>query len=183
MKVTVFGGSNPTAGSPEYKQAYDLGQLLAAAGHTVITGGYVGTMEAASRGANEAGGHVIGITCQEIENYRSTKANDWVLEEIRYDGLKDRINGLIHTCDAALALPGGVGTLAEISLMWNLLIIKAIPVKPLITIGAEWKSLLQTFMLGQGKYMHEIDHDLIRFADDIEMSLEMLSGWKMTQGR
>ena len=61
--VTIFGGSEPHAGEPAYEEARRLGELLAAAGFTVLTGGYIGTMEAVSRGANETGGHVIGITC------------------------------------------------------------------------------------------------------------------------
>lgn len=67
MNIAVFGGSQPKEGDPAYAEAYELGSLLAQAGHTVLTGGYIGTMEAVSRGAAEAGGHVIGVTCEEIE--------------------------------------------------------------------------------------------------------------------
>ena len=56
MNITIFGGSLPQTGSKGYQEAYNLGQLLAQAGHSVITGGYIGTMEAVSRGAAEAGG-------------------------------------------------------------------------------------------------------------------------------
>jgi len=179
MKVTVFGGSSPQPGSPEYSQAVHLGRMLALAGHTAVTGGYIGTMEAVSRGAREAGGHVIGITCKEIERYRPTSANAWVVEEIAFETLKDRLYALIDTCDAAIALPGGVGTLAEISLMWNLLIIEGQPPKPLIAIGVEWKAVMQTFIAGQGGYIQESDRDWLQFAENVEMSLELLSGWKM----
>ncbi len=81
MNITIFGGSQPKPGSPAYAEAYELGKLLALAGHTVLTGGYMGTMEAVSRGANEAGGHVIGVTCADIEAWRGTRANAWVKEE------------------------------------------------------------------------------------------------------
>ena len=74
-RVTVFGGSKPHAGSQAYAQAQRLGELLALAGCTVLTGGYIGAMEAVSRGAAEAGGHVIGITCDEIESWRPVKPN------------------------------------------------------------------------------------------------------------
>jgi uncharacterized protein (TIGR00725 family) len=63
MKISVFGGSQPEEGSLAYQEAYQLGKLLAEAGHIVLTGGYIGTMEAVSRGASEADGHVIGVTC------------------------------------------------------------------------------------------------------------------------
>ena len=55
MKVSVFGGSQPKEGSTAYAEAQELGKLLAERGHTVLTGGYIGTMEAVSRGAREAG--------------------------------------------------------------------------------------------------------------------------------
>lgn len=55
MNVTVFGGSQPKPGTPAYEEARQLGELLAQRGHTVLTGGYIGTMEAVSRGAAHAG--------------------------------------------------------------------------------------------------------------------------------
>src|SRR6185295_11638657 len=104
------------------QEAYELGKLLAGAGHTVLTGGYMGTMEAVSKGANEAGGHVIGVTCAQIESWRATGPNAWVKEQRRFETLQERLNCLIDSCDAAIALPGGPGTLTEIALSWNLMI-------------------------------------------------------------
>ena len=77
-------------------------------------------MEAVSRGASEAGGHVIGVTCVDIENWRKVGANRWVKEEWRKQTLIERLQALVEGCDAALALPGGPGTLTEVSLMWNI---------------------------------------------------------------
>ena len=59
-RVTVFGGSRTEPGDQDYQQAYFLGELLGKAGYTVLTGGYIGSMEAVSRGAAESGGHVVG---------------------------------------------------------------------------------------------------------------------------
>src|SRR5262245_61788773 len=111
MNISVFGGSQPKEGSPAYYEAMELGRLLAQRGHTVLTGGYIGTMEAVSRGAHEAGGHVIGVTCEDIETWRPIKANRWVKEERRMKTLVERLHALIHESDAAMALPGGAGTL------------------------------------------------------------------------
>src|SRR5690606_21772609 len=104
-RISVFGGSKPRPGEPDYEQALRLGSLLGAAGYTVLTGGYIGTMEAVSRGAAEAGGHVVGITCDEIEAWRPVKHNQWVLEEQRHGTLRERLSALIDGCDGALALP------------------------------------------------------------------------------
>src|SRR5512139_2410435 len=105
LNITVFGGSQPKEGDPAYREAFELGRLLAQAGHTVLTGGYIGTMEAVSRGANGAGGHVIGVTCEEIEKWRPVKPNRWVIEERRRSTLQERLTDLIKGCDAAIALP------------------------------------------------------------------------------
>src|SRR3990172_5346318 len=124
MKVSVFGGSQPKEGTPAYEEARSLGELLAQQGHTVLTGGYIGTMEAVSRGAAEAGGHVIGVTCEDIERWRPVRRNAWVMEEWRRKTLLERLRSLIDNCQAAFALPGGPGTLTEISLTWNLMVIQ-----------------------------------------------------------
>ena len=61
----------------------------------------MGTMEAVSRGAHEAGGHVVGVTCESIETWRPVKMNQWAKEERRNKTLIERLQGLINGCDAA----------------------------------------------------------------------------------
>jgi len=173
-RVTVFGGSSPKPGEKAYEQAFLLGKLLGQTGYTVITGGYVGTMEAVSRGANEAGAHVIGITCEQIESYRHVKVNPWVHEEIRYKTLRDRLWALIDNCDAALVLPGGIGTLTEISFFWNELAIKASHPRQLIALGEGWKTILDVFFNSMSEYIPEQIYRLITFAPDIETALLLL---------
>lgn len=174
MNVAVFGGANPQAEGASYADAYRLGQILAQAGHTVLTGGYIGIMEAASRGAAEAGGHVIGVTCQEVETWRQVKPNAWVLEERRFVTLHERLLALIDGCDAAVALPGGIGTLAEISLMWNRMHISAIPTKPLILVGRGWKQTMEGFYGALGSYVADHARQIIYFVDDVDCVIPML---------
>lgn len=174
MNVTVFGGSSPIPGSQAYQEAYNLGKILASAGYSVLTGGYIGTMEAVSRGAAEAGGHVIGVTCSQIESWRPVKANAWVQEEKRFDTLQDRLQELIQNCDAALALPGGPGTLTEIALTWNLMVIHAIPKKPLILIGTGWKEVMNTFFQTLGDTIPNDQWEFLQFANDIDSACSLL---------
>lgn len=168
MNVTVFGGSAPKPGTPAYQDAYQLGWLLASSGHTVLTGGYVGTMEAVSRGASEAGGHVIGITCEEVENFRTGGANRWVKEERHFPTLRERLYALIDGCDASIALPGGPGTLTEISLTWNQLILGSLAPRPLILIGEGWKKVFQQMYEQLGNYTPEKHRALLQFTDTID---------------
>ncbi len=174
MKISVFGGSQPQPGSEPYQEARELGRLLAEKGHVVLTGGYIGTMEAVSRGASEAGGHVVGVTCTQIENWRSIGANEWVKEELRKETLLERLECLITSCDAALALPGGPGTLAEISLMWNLMIIGGLEKRPLILIGDGWHSVFDEFFQQLGPYSPPNQRGLLRFAPDSQAAVGML---------
>ena len=76
-------------------------------------------------------------------------------------------------CDIALALPGGVGTLAEISLLWNRILIASIPARPLILIGHAWKEVFQAFFKQLGEYVNERDHRWLLFADDIEQAFRL----------
>ncbi len=146
MNVTIFGSADPKPGSSAYQQAWLLGKLLAQAGHVVLTGGYIGTMEAISRGAAEAGGHVIGVTCEEIERWRPVRPNPWVKEEWRCQTLNERLDTLITCGEATLALPGGVGTLTEIALTWNRLVIASIAPRPIVLIGPSWRSTFTAFI-------------------------------------
>ncbi|HTP03317.1 MAG TPA: LOG family protein [Anaerolineales bacterium] len=174
MNISVFGGSQPQEGSPAYQDALELGRMLAEKGYTVLTGGYMGTMEAVSRGASEAGGHVIGVTCEQIEKWRALGANRWVREERRTESLLDRLQGLIEGCDAALALPGGPGTLAEISLMWNLMIIGGLEKRPLILIGDGWQAVFSCFFQDLGLYSPPNQRGFLRFAPDGASAVAML---------
>ncbi len=175
IRITVFGGSLPQPGSSAYEEAFRLGQLLGAQGFTVLTGGYIGTMEAVSRGAAEAGAHVIGVTCDEIEAWRPVAANRWVMEEYRFPTLRERLFSLIENCDAALALPGGIGTLAEIAVMWSQLQTRAIASRPLILIGAGWQRVFDTLYQEQGDYINSTHRGLLLFAATVEEALESLN--------
>jgi hypothetical protein len=175
MNVTVFGGSHPKPGSPAYLEACDLGKLLAQAGHVVLTGGYVGTMEAVSKGASEAGGHVVGVTCDEIERWRGVKANPWVKEERHFVTMQERLNELVLACDAAVALPGGPGTLTEIALTWNLMIVDSIPRKSLILVGPGWKAVFSEMFRSLGEVTPAHQRVLLQFAPTVHTAVKLLT--------
>lgn len=169
MKViTVFGGSAPTPESSAYLEAYQLGKQLASEGYAVQTGGYIGTMEAVSKGASDAGGHVIGVTCDEIESWRPVAPNRWVKEQKRRPTLRERLYVLIDECDGAVALPGGIGTLAEIALTWAQLQIQPEDQRPLILLGEGWKKTIQTFHRELGAYIKDADQKLVLLEPTVE---------------
>jgi len=78
------------------------------------------------------------------------------------------ISGLIKNCDAAIALPGGVGTLAEISLTWNMIILESIPVPYLILVGDSWRNVINTLYTEMPEFIPNSVRNYIRFCDNVE---------------
>jgi uncharacterized protein (TIGR00730 family) len=144
--INVFGSSMPQPGSADYENARTIGRLLAEAGFTVQTGGYSGIMAAASQGANEAGGHVIGITSVQIEQFRPIPANPWVKEEIKKQALRERLLYLVDSCHGAIVMPGGIGTLSEMALIWSFVQTGELSPRPIITVGGLWQRTLAAFI-------------------------------------
>jgi uncharacterized protein (TIGR00730 family) len=128
--ITVFGSAQPHPDSPAYEEARDLGQRLAEVGYAVVNGGYSGTMEAVSRGATERGGTAIGITCAAFDD-RRPGGNPYLA----------RLRQLVELGDAYIVLDGGIGTLLELFLVWNLLAIRSVH-KPCLLVGAHWHDVL-----------------------------------------
>ena len=144
--ISVFGSASPQPDSADYQNAYQMGKYLAEAGFSVQTGGYNGIMAAASHGAADAGGHVIGVTCQQIENYRPSPPNQWVMEEIKHQTLNQRLAYLVDNNDGIIVMPGGVGTLTELSLSWSLVQVGEISPRPIIVVGELWARTLEAFI-------------------------------------
>lgn len=174
--VSVYGSSLAKPGSPAYEEAQTLGELLAKAGFTVATGGYHGLMEATSRGAAEAGGHVIGVTSSVFDgwNGRGVEANQWVAEEIRFDSLRERLHHLVAFSDAAVSLRGGVGTLSEVALTWSLIQVGEITPRPFILLGKQWGELLEQYFQ-DGAYIREEHMKLWRCVETPEEVVTVLS--------
>jgi uncharacterized protein (TIGR00725 family) len=161
--ISIFGSSQPQPGSVDYEQARAVGRLLAEAGYAVATGGYGGTMAAVSQGAAEAGGHVIGIGSARIERYRQDGLNGWVKEAHSYESLNERLLHLVTHNDGMIALPGGIGTISEVTLAWSLLQVSEIEPRPFALLGAIWQQTFITFY--DPTYIREKDWDLIYFAE------------------
>lgn len=159
--MAIFGSSATDPQSQEWADAEAAGTRCAQAGLAVITGGYSGTMEAASQGASLAGGHVIGVTAPELFSSR-TAANEYVDEEIVSGSLGERIGLLTGLASGVLVLPGSIGTAAELVVSWNLNHVgrsNGGQRLPTVAVGSEWRELwnLATARLGA-------------FADDVEVT-------------
>ena len=143
--ISVFGSAAPLPNTADYEAARTVGRLLAQAGFAVQTGGYSGVMAAASQGATEAGGHVIGVTSAQVERYRPIQANEWVVEEIKCETLRERQFHLVSRCEGAIVMAGGIGTLAEMAMMWSLVQVGELSPRPIVLVGDLWQRTLAAF--------------------------------------
>jgi uncharacterized protein (TIGR00730 family) len=170
-RVAVFGGAWVTETEAEHEAARRLGAAAARAGADVITGGYQGVMAAASRGAVEAAGTVVGATITSFS--AMVPVNGWLTHEVESGDLFGRLP-LISDADAWVAFAGGVGTLAEVALCWNLVQTASASARPLIVVGERWEALLAEFRK-QLLITDERHLDLIRLAERPEDALTLLA--------
>ena len=150
--VTIFGGSRCTEADPEYAQAHRVGELLAEAGFVICTGGYLGIMEAASRGAREKGGRVLGI----VMNQFKAEPNRYLTDKVATAHFYERLQHLIIRSVGFIALRGGMGTVTEVSLVWNKLQTRVIEPRPIVLLGDCWPPIVEAWK----KYLVVSDTDI-----------------------
>jgi hypothetical protein len=139
--VSVFGTGTAKPGDKNFVLAEQLGRLLAESGFAIANGGYGGTMLATAKGAREAGGEVIGVTCSA---FGRGKANEFVSREIVTTSLNERLDTLISIGSAYVVLPGGTGTLLELAFVWELKNKGFLSAdKPIILLGDYWGRLVE----------------------------------------
>ena len=139
--IAVYGSSTVQDSDAAWRLSYELGRELAGAGAGVMTGGYGGIMAACSRGAHEAGGHVVGVTVELFE--KRGPVNRWVKEHIHTPDLFERLRVIVGRADGFVTVPGSIGTLTELFLTWTLLSVQGRPSAPLVLLGAHWPRYLE----------------------------------------
>ncbi len=166
--VTIFGGSKCSESDPEYRQAMRVGELLAVAGFTICTGGYLGVMEAASRGARESGGRVLGI----VMNQFKSEPNRFLTDKVATPHFYERLQRLITRSVGFIAIRGGMGTVTELSLVWNKIQTRVIGPRPLVLLGDCWRPVVDQWQ----KYLAVSDLDVaaLDFADTPEEAVEII---------
>jgi len=139
--VAVFGSSTVREHDSAWREAHQLGGALAKRGLATMTGGYGGAMAAASRGAHEAGGHVIGVTVDLFE--RRGPVNPWVRERVHTPDLFERLRYLTDAADGYVAVAGSIGTLSELFLVWTMVSVEGRQPAPIVLMGPQWHSWLE----------------------------------------
>jgi len=171
--ITVFGSSRPNAGQPLYEQAFQLGAALAEHGFVLCTGGYGGVMEAASRGASEAGGKTVAVTAEIFKS----RVNPWVQDEVRVNTWEERLFELIRRGHGYVTCAGGTGTLVELAVVWEMLNKHIMPVKPFVALGDFWRPIIKRVReveTGHESPWGEAGGEMIYFAADAQDAVRHL---------
>ena len=171
--VTVYGSSQVGPGDKDYRDAVAIGEALAKAGCTVMSGGYFGVMEAVSKGANSAGGRVIGVTTDQISLQFNVQPNRFLDEIINYADLRDRLLHMVENADGYLAMPGGIGTLHEIAETWELMRIGGIARRPFVCYGSMWAEVIA--IMEGSPYLGPGYHGMITIARDVRTVIDAFS--------
>lgn len=179
--VTVFGSTRFGQRHPYYEQAREVGLGLARAGFTVMTGGGPGLMEAANRGAKEAGGISVGCNIQLPSEQRP---NEYLDRWITFRHFFVRKLMLVKYSYAFIAMPGGFGTLDEIFEVATLIQTEKIKTFPLVLIGSEfWRPLIEFLrdrMLRDGT-IDPLDIERLLVTDSPQEAVQSLTEVAQTQ--
>lgn len=180
LEVGVMGSARLGEDSAWWSQARSLGTLLAEAGFAVVTGGYGGLMAAVSQGAHERGGQVIGLP---MRHWTHLEPNPWNGDLRWSESYATRIGHLLR-CDAVIALAGGVGTLAEMAVMWSALQTESRPV-PVILLGECWPPVVR--VLREQLVIGDDDIELLRLVSTPEAAVALVQtglreGWQVGPG-
>ncbi|MBM2810686.1 MAG: hypothetical protein HW416_1445 [Chloroflexi bacterium] len=170
MVVTVFGSSRAKRGDDEYRSAQRLGRLIGERGWTLCNGGHDGTMEAAARGAKEAGGRTIGVS---FALHQPLSLNHWIDHEIVLDTLIARLDKLARLGDAYVVLTGGIGTLLECCLVWNLIQSPDFNGKPLVAVGTAWRGVVAAIRTHLP--MQPWESESITLVETVDQAVECLA--------
>jgi uncharacterized protein (TIGR00730 family) len=172
--ISVFGSARTTADDPQYAMARAMGSALAAAGFAVITGGGPGIMEAANRGAVEAGGISVGLG---IELPHEQGLNRWVDLGINFRYFFARKTMFLKYSQGFVVFPGGFGTLDETFEALTLVQTGKVTQFPVVLMGVDYWSPLLDWLRGtvaaHGK-IDPLDLRLITCTDDVDEALAVV---------
>src|SRR3989338_9728445 len=145
--VAIFGYADASENDELFKTVRDVTKELAEAGYTVVDGGGPGVMRAATIGAKDGGGKVIGVTLysEDIPNFEGRDPKNLFDEEIKTTNYVERTLALLKTGQVYLVFNGGTGTISEFGMAWGLAKLYFGHHKPLVLYGNFWEKIITAF--------------------------------------
>ena len=175
--VTIFGSARIEEGNKYYEAAKELAFKLSKKGFSIVTGGGPGIMEAANKGAFEAGGNSIGLN---IKLPKEQKPNKYLTEILNFNYFFARKVMLVKYATAFVLFPGGFGTLDEITETLTLIQTKKLKPFPVILYGNEyWNGFVQWLndVVVKDGYIDKEDTELFKQIDNIDEIVDYIDQW------
>lgn len=183
LAASIFGGARYATGDDTYKEAEDLGAMLAKSGFAIITGGGPGVMEAANVGAFKVGGQSVGLN---IKLPMEQKLNPYVTDTETFHFFFSRKVMLSFASEVYIYFPGGFGTMDEFFELVTLIQTKKISRIPIVLVDkAYWTPLIEWFkqtMLRDYKTIHKEDLDIFHLVDTPQEAYEYIMETVDTNG-
>jgi len=178
-RVTIFGSARLKPGTPAYEGVKQLAAELTKMGCDIISGGGPGLMQAANEGAlsvqPDALHRSVGIR---VELPFEQEVNPFVGQAYEHRTFFSRLHHFMIASDAFVVVPGGIGTLLELSLAWQLLQVRRLYNTPLILVGKMWAELVewarQTMLIKERELASEIDFTIPHCVGTIEETVALI---------
>lgn len=170
--ITIFGFADAHEDRPVWKDAYNTAKLLAEHGYTIVNGGGPGVMKAATLGAKEANGKVIGVSFypKDAPYFEGRDKSNPVDQEIKTTNYLERTLRLLDIGDAYVIFQGGTGTISEFGMVWGLARLYFGHHKPFILYGSFWHEILEA--IAKNMYIRGEELRVYRIVDTPKEVLE-----------
>lgn len=172
--VAIFGYANTENKDDLFKDVFDVCKRLGESGYTVVDGGGPGVMLAASLGAKEGGGKVIGVTLypKDMKNFEGKDPKNLLDKEIKTDNYIERTLTLMRTGQVYVIFKGGTGTISEFGMAWGLARLYFGHHKPLILYGKFWEKIIKVFQ--ENMLLRPEESMVYKIVDDPEEVLQAI---------
>ena len=178
-RVTIFGSARLKSGTPAYEGVKQLAAELTKMGCDIISGGGPGLMQAANEGAHSIGpganNRSVGIR---VELPFEQEVNPFVGQAYEHRTFFSRLHHFMIISDAFVVVPGGIGTLLELSLAWQLLQVRKLYNTPLILVGKMWTELVEwsrrSMLIKDNELASEIDFTIPHCVNTIEEAIALI---------
>lgn len=170
--IAIFGFADAHEDRPVWKDAYNTAKLLAEHGYTIVNGGGPGVMKAATLGAKEANGKVIGVSFypKDAPYFEGRDKSNPVDQEIKTTNYLERTLRLLDIGDAYVIFQGGTGTISEFGMVWGLARLYFGHHKPFILYGSFWHEILEA--IAKNMYIRGEELRVYRIVDTPKEVLE-----------
>lgn len=175
QNIAIFGYANLESNDKLFKEVFEVTKNLAQAGYTVVDGGGPGVMLAASLGAKEGGGKVIGVTLypKDMKNFEGKDPENLLDKEIKTDTYIERTLTLMKTGQVYVIFKGGTGTISEFGMAWGLARLYFGHHKPLILYGKFWHKIINAFK--ENMFFRPEEHKVYKIVETPGQVLEAIN--------